>query len=172
MKRALIFLFGVLLFAGCNCENRICDCFDDCDNAISFSFSTDSLTTGFKVSEIDTIILYKIPKGRFQPIDSLHLILDRNSKSYNQNSFCSSSFGFALKNGLPFQNADFQDFDYQIKIPAIKAYKVTDLVVEGRTSGDKCCSCYTNEKKTLVLDGVPLDLTNKNYQAGIITLKK
>ena len=172
MKKALIFLFGVLLFAGCNCDSKICDCFDDCDNAVSFSFSTDSLTNGFKVSEIDTVILYKTPKGKLQPTDSIHLILDRNSRFYNQNSFCSTTFGFALKEGLLFNNANFQDFDYQIKVPAIKTYKITDLVVEGRTGGDKCCSCYTNEKKTLVLDGVPLNLTNKNYQESLITLKK
>lgn len=81
MKR--LFLFAMILFSLSGCDfHSTCDCFDECERAIPFSFCTDSLTSGFRVSEIDTIILYKLPKAQSDPADSIQMYFDPVNKGF------------------------------------------------------------------------------------------
>jgi hypothetical protein len=143
-----------------------CDCDDECDRSIPISFSTDSSSNGFRVSEIDTIKLYKLAKGQSVATDSIEMFLDPVYERFYSNTygsqFCGANFGFSFDEMDPFLGSNYQNFDYLIKIPHLKTYRISDIIVEGKMSGGNC-SCYSNKKKFIKVDGVLFDLSGKAY---------
>ena len=171
-----ILLIGLLSFLLSGCCNYGCDCFDECDRAIGFSFSTDSLNSGFSNAEIDTIVLYKLVKGQNNPVDSINLYLFPGNTSLSTRPegdwMCGAFRGFTISEVGPFRGDDFGQFDYRILIPKIKTFNITNIDVQGHMKGNSCCKCYKNDKKNLELDGISQDLLNGTSNQNAIVLTK
>jgi|SRR5688572_3224429 len=171
-----IFLIGLLSFLFSGCGDKICDCFDGCDDAILFTFDNNASAQSFKPEEIDTVLLYKLAKGQSNILDSAVFIRNPNHSGFvinnSQSNYCYSGASWiSLDYYQSFSRDLVQDFDYQIVVPQLKSYSITNIEIEGdQPKGD--CSCYVNTKKLVTVNGTQYDLTGKDPQQNAIVLTK
>ena len=169
-----IFLIGLLSFLLTGCDRGIiCDCFDQSDDAILFTFDTSAGAQGFKPEEIDTFFVYQLARNQSNVLDTATFIFDPVRGYHRDQNFRSDygvKNGLFLNHGSPFENGIFSDFDYIIEIPNLKTFQITNLQISGRQGGD--CGCYSNTKKLVSVNGTQHDITGKDPQQNAIVLTK
>ncbi|MDB5235782.1 MAG: hypothetical protein JWR44_2775 [Hymenobacter sp.] len=144
-----------LVLSGC-CANNECACNDTEADAIALRFSADTTAAtgkGFKVVDMDTIILKRYPRP-YNPKNKLFdsvLIVRRPAEAGTP---------LLLNNGTPFAQvggAKLNTYRYEVQYlthPPKKGTRTTALVIDsvqlgGSLEGDRCCTCYTNFRKTV-----------------------
>jgi len=170
-----IFLFGLLsLFLwGCG-GDMICDCFDQSEDAVFFTFNTNTNSQGFKPEEIDTFYVYQLAKDQNNVLDSAIFIYNPVSgyhTTQKPSAHYSLKNGVFLNHGSPFGKGKIGEFDYVIEIPKLKTYQIKNLQIYG-IQGKGDCGCYTNTKKLVTVNGTQYDLTGKDPQQNAIVLTK
>jgi hypothetical protein len=116
----------------------ICDCFDGMDNAIYFTFISDTVDlNGFSESELDTIFMFRIEKSTGSKIDSFQL--DGNQ--------------VALYERGPFSGDEkFWNYNYLLQPQSPENFVIRDIKIAGENSGG-LCSCHNNTKKEFKVNG-------------------
>jgi len=164
MKRVLFILFLIIVFSACDkCDRVVCDACPgrSMERSYFFKWSLDALNDGFKIAEVDTFYLTRIDKVSAKRMDTFEII-STNGRDYLPYTALSSI------DSLSFTIGEDNLFNYEIFIPGLISYQITDLVEIGSPGNSKsCCSCYITETKTAMVNGQPFD-----FKRNVFVLEK
>ena len=144
----------LLLLDGC-CANNVCNCDDANADAIALKFATAGLAPGnraFAAADLDTLVLVRTP-----------LPFNASSKAETVRQFRTAAQvneELVLNNGTPFAQVGtvrLNHYRYEVQYlahPTRAGTPTTVLVIDsvqlrGAFTGDGCCTCYTNTRKTV-----------------------
>lgn len=164
-------LVALLAGLGACCASSSCDCQDARADTFYLQFSVDSLApgTGFRAAELDTVQLIrrviseKVPRRA----DTVQVVRSRRAVAAP----------ILLERTTPFPARDtlqLADYTYSILLPKAtpaQRYELTDVLVEGGFEADGCCTCYLNRRKSLRVDGQPLDVRDPAAKNGAVPIK-
>ena len=176
MRKFSTWLLGLLMatvISAC-CGSVACECNDVFADALYFRFNrADTLTTGFRTVDIDTVFLVRLPYDDTQvegppttPPDVVSIIRSRATVDSL----------IILNNNAPFAvggNRKLDAYTYRLfvvrhfpegTIPRRDTvfYALDEIRLKGRFTGDGCCTCYQNEGKRLrITRGKVGDATGK-----------
>ena len=153
--RQFIFLAvsGLLLSLSSCCSYRTCDCFDEGENDVSFYFDSDSLNQGFREAGLRGTYAVRYESASFATaLDTTYR--QPGLRAYDS-SFC--EFYVRLNSLFPPRPGTAQPFTayaYALVLPQTgRRYQITDIELAGERRGNRCCTCYSNTRKRLRLDG-------------------
>lgn len=143
----------------CNCPN------DKNDDALSFRFNLDTLTTqgvrrGFFTDEIDSVYIRRVPIDTAQrPRADTVLLTGRPGYVAT----------FVINNAQPFAQSSSRKldrYDYTIYLgrrrQPTQQFVIDTVRVKDQFVGNGCCTCNQNVEKFVRLDGQPLNVTDPN----------
>jgi hypothetical protein len=162
-RTLLLALGSAALFDGC-CGATTCECNNYRTDALLFQFSPYSASnpTGFRPSEVDTILLVRsvFPREatRTSKPDTVRIVRARDVIATTP-IVIDNAEPFAAVSGrkVGYTNPD-SSYRYTIIVPdsvrrrpPLKRYYVRQVRLEGHYEGDGCCSCYRTTRKEFTL---------------------
>lgn len=178
MRRTLFtwfLLLGAALAISACCANNSCDCRDSTDDAVYLRFSLDSLGgTGFYSKEVRNVYIRRQPvrmadeKAALPAPDSVRLT----------RTLAQLRDSIVLSPTTPFTNQGrrFDAYQYIIRMPEkigakpLRKLLISDVSVQGSfNQSDGCCTCYTNTRKQLTIDGKKYDFSGQPAQTVVLT---
>ena len=180
-------LLPVLLLAGC-CANNPCDCQDLLEDALYFKFDNT-----FTAADIDTVYLSRYAGGYgLVPLTQATLVRTTRLPYAVHRKLVAAGLDTAntivLANNYPFTpgstGGKISQYTYLLQVrhadtartaPAsqphpLRTYSIGLIRLAGQYTGDGCCTCYQNTRKTVVLNGQHLDQTETSGQPIPIVL--
>jgi|GEM_PF-5049677 len=159
----LILAVFSFIFSACNeeCSDRLCDCDDQCEGILHFSFDLES-PLAFQYSDIDTIVVSRVHKENANMKDTieLHWVVDKyqatdRSPVQNYDDQCRqmSIPGLTIGFLTPFSPSVYDEYDYDITVPGIKTFQLREITENGSFYDEDCCKCYYSNSRSVRVDG-------------------
>ena len=147
----LLIAFSNSLTACENCEDYDCAPCTLTEN-ITLRLDTSSQPGGFSAAEVrDAYLVRYAPPGFLSPLDSLR------TRLCDGNTYCAISLdSYPLPVATGGQAAlKYTYFNYRVILPkANRIFSLSNLEVASGPGGEGCCSCPSNIRRRLVLDGM------------------
>ena len=170
-------LLGVAagLLGGC-CANNVCDCDDANADAIKLRFSTTAAgPTGqtFAAADLDTLIIQRSPRpyrvaNKFETVTLYRTAAQAGDSIMLNNGTPFSQVGSTKLSGYRYV---VQYLAHPASAPGRKGVPTAVAVIDsvalgGALVGTGCCTCYTNTRKAVHLNGsaTPQDLRTDNQR--------
>lgn len=166
----ILFLASVLILIFNSCCPNSCDCDDEFDYAIEVAFDR-SIKTGYKIQEIDTIQIILLSLD-LKVKESLIVKLDPISNNYYF-GLSKIDFGFDINNN--YYREKYQIRNYNIITQNLDTFFIRNIDVKGHKLGDRCCDCFTPERKIIDINNVHFEfITDENglFDGSPILLKR
>ena len=169
------------LLAAC-CGSTACECNDTYADAIGFNFSADSSGTapaGFRIAEIDTVFLIRVPLDTAQrPRADTVQIGRARTRVFTQ--------PIVLNNATPFTQAGNRKLDqytYQLYLAKTRTakqhtfdYTIDRVELTTVYRADGCCTCFDNINKVVYVNSSPTPInltdTEKQNQLGVLNVRR
>ena len=177
-----------MALSGC-CANNPCDCQDLLEDALYFQFDST-----FTAADIDTVYLTRYSAGYgITPLVQAVLVRKARLPYAVHRKLVEAGLDTAhtivLANNYPFPpgttGGKINQFTYQLQVREgdvarinintlrpTHNYSIGQIGLRGQYTGDGCCTCYRNTRKTVVLNGQHLDQTETSGQPVPIVLHK